>query len=150
MCRLAAYIGDAIPLENTGNKPKHSLPEQSQDAQDAKLAVNGDGFGLVWYDDKGEIGVYKDVLPAWSNDNKTGLCRVVKSGKFTASARASTSGSKSRDNCHPFTFENWAFAHNGGIARFEKLRRKVENLLSDENYSARIGSTDSGLFFFCC
>jgi len=51
MCRLTAYAGPAIPLENITVRPTHSLLEQSQHAAQAKLAVNGDGFGIAWYDD---------------------------------------------------------------------------------------------------
>ena len=47
MCRIAAYTGPAIPLENIIVKPAHSLLTQSQHANEAKLAVNGDGFGMV-------------------------------------------------------------------------------------------------------
>jgi predicted glutamine amidotransferase len=43
MCRIAAYVGPAIPLENIIVRPKHSLLQQSQPATEAKLAVNGTG-----------------------------------------------------------------------------------------------------------
>ena len=49
MCRLSAYLGPEIPLQNIVVLPKHSLLEQSQAATEAKLAVNGDGFGVAWY-----------------------------------------------------------------------------------------------------
>lgn len=50
MCRLAAYLGPRRPLADVIVAPRHSLLVQSQDAQEAKLAVNGDGFGIamVW------------------------------------------------------------------------------------------------------
>ena len=147
MCRLVAYLGIEIPLENIVVKPKHSLLEQSQDAQEAKLAVNGDGFGLAWYDAGGQMGIYKDVLPAWSDANLASICKMVRSGRFIAHVRASTSGATSRENCHPFGYENWSFAHNGGIGNFDLIRRKVEGLLSDAHYAARRGNTDSELFF---
>ena len=147
MCRLVAYVGKSIPLENIIVKPKHSLLEQSQDAQEAKLSVNGDGFGIAWYDGTGEPGLYKDVSPAWSDSNLPSVCRMIKSGLFIAHVRASTFGTTSRENCHPFAFGNWSFAHNGGIGNFKLIRRQVENLLADEYYNARRGCTDSELFF---
>lgn len=147
MCRLVAYIGKSIPLENIIVKPKHSLLEQSQDAQEAKLSVNGDGFGIAWYDGEGDPGLYKDVLPAWSDSNLPSICRLVKSGLFMAHVRASTFGTTSRENCHPFAYKSWSFAHNGGIGNFKLIRRKVESLLADDVYEARHGSTDSELFF---
>ena len=147
MCRLVAYIGRDIPLENIIVNPKNSLLEQSQDAQEAKLAVNGDGFGIAWYNNGGKPGLYKDVLPAWSDSNLPSICRMVKSGLFIAHVRASTFGTTSRENCHPFAFENWSFAHNGAIGEFGLIRRQIENLLDDKYYAARQGSTDSELFF---
>ena len=148
MCRLVAYFGESIPLENIIVKPKHSLLHQSQDAWEAKLAVNGDGFGIAWYDTAHqEPGLYKDVLPAWSDSNLPSICRMVKSGLFIAHVRASTFGTTSRENCHPFTFGNWSFAHNGGIGDFGLIRRQVEMLLSDDYYNVRRGCTDSELFF---
>ena len=61
MCRLAAYIGAEIPLENILIKPEHSLLEQNQDAREAKMTVNGDGFGIAWYASENQLGVYRDV-----------------------------------------------------------------------------------------
>ena len=46
MCRLAAYIGPEIPLENIVTAPKHSLLSQSKDAYESKVSTNGDGFGI--------------------------------------------------------------------------------------------------------
>lgn len=52
MCRLTAYLGPDIPLERIIVLPSHSLLQQSQQANEAKLAVNGDGFGIAWYSDE--------------------------------------------------------------------------------------------------
>jgi glutamine amidotransferase len=147
MCRLTAYSGPAIPLENIIVKPGHSLLVQSQDANEAKLAVNGDGFGIAWYGNQPEPGLYKDVFPAWSDSNLPSICRMVSSSLFLAHVRASTVGAVSRENCHPFTHARWSFMHNGVIGDFKTIRRKMENLLADEYYATRHGGTDSELFF---
>lgn len=47
MCRLVGYVGPAIALERIVTRPSHSLLRQSQQAHEAKLAVNGDGFGMA-------------------------------------------------------------------------------------------------------
>ncbi|WP_171103654.1 class II glutamine amidotransferase [Ruegeria sp. HKCCD7255] len=147
MCRIAAYSGPSIPLENIIIKPRHSLLEQSQHANEAKLAVNGDGFGMAWYADQDRPGLYRDVLPAWSDGNLNDLCRMIKAPLFLAHVRASTFGEVSRSNCHPFTFGKWSFVHNGQIGEFGRLRRQLETTLTDELYAARRGSTDSELLF---
>lgn len=65
MCRLAAYLGPAIALEDIIIAPPHSLIMQSKAALEAKLTVNGDGFGIAWYGTRPDPGLYKNILPAW-------------------------------------------------------------------------------------
>jgi predicted glutamine amidotransferase len=147
MCRWAAYRGTPIPLEQIVSAPGHSLIEQSQQATQAKTATNGDGFGVAWYGEHPEPGLYRDVLPAWSDCNLKSLARQIRSPLFLAHVRASTGGATSRDNCHPFVNGRWSFMHNGQIAGFEKIRRPMETALSDRLYQARHGTTDSELLF---
>ena len=147
MCRLAAYIGPEIPLENIVVAPLHSLLQQSQHAEQAKLAVNGDGFGIAWYGRHEEPGLYRDVLPAWADENLTSICRTVCAPVFLAHVRASTIGDISRVNCHPFVHGRWSFMHNGQIAAFARIRRDLENSLPDHLYVARRGTSDSELLF---
>lgn len=147
MCRLAAYLGTEIPLENIIAKPKHSLLVQSLDAQEAKLRVNGDGFGIAWYGHQTEPGLFKDVLPAWADTNLQSICRLVKARLFLAHVRAATTGATSRDNCHPFSCGRWSFMHNGNIGDFTRIRRELEMLIDEDYYACRKGTTDSELFF---
>lgn len=147
MCRLTAYLGPEIPLENIIAKPCHSLLVQSQDAQEAKLRVNGDGFGIAWYGHLAEPGLFRDVCPAWSDSNLPSICRLVRAPLFLAHVRAATSGSNSRENCHPFSFGRWSFMHNGGLGDFDKMRRAMEAEIADRYYLARRGTTDSELLF---
>lgn len=147
MCRLVAYYGPKTSLENLVVKPAHSLLVQSQEAHEAKQAVNGDGFGIAWYDEFPEPGIFKDVSPAWSDSNLPSLCRMVRSHLFLAHVRASTESETTRTNCHPFINGVWSFMHNGSIDEFKLIRRELEALLSEDNYLAKRGSTDSELFF---
>lgn len=147
MCRIAAYAGPAIPLENIIVRPAHSLLDQSQHATEAKLAVNGDGFGIAWYGAGRLPGLYRDVLPAWADDNLTSLCRMVQSQLFIAHVRASTVGETSRANCHPFTHDRWSFCHNGQIPHFREIRRHMLAALPDVLFDAQKGSTDSEAIF---
>ena len=147
MCRWAAYLGEAIFLEDIITGPSHSLVAQSHHARQAKSSVNADGFGLAWYGDRPEPGLYRDILPAWSDRNLKNLCRQIKSSLFLAHVRASTGGATSRMNCHPFVSGRWSFMHNGQIGDFETIRRALENSLSDAAFQQREGTTDSELFF---
>ncbi len=147
MCRWAAYLGEAVFLEDIVTAPCHSLIAQSHCAQEAKSPTNGDGFGLAWYGDRPDPGRYRDILPAWSDCNLKSIARQIRSPLFLAHVRAATNGGTRRDNCHPFIHENWCFMHNGQIADFDRLRRPMETMLSDELFNARFGSTDSELIF---
>ena len=147
MCRLAAYLGPPRPLAEIVIEPSHSLIAQSRDALEAKLSVNGDGFGIAWYADRLDPGLYKDILPAWSDRNLLSLCQHISSPLFLAHVRASTEGETARANCHPFTYGNWSFMHNGQTGFFAALRRPLEATLSDDLYELRRGSTDSELLF---
>ena len=147
MCRWAAYIGEAVFLEDIVTAPCHSLIAQSHCAQEARSATNADGFGLAWYGERSEPGLYRDILPAWSDPNLTSLCRQIRSSLFLAHVRASTGGATSRANCHPFVSGRWSFMHNGQIGGFEKIRRGLEASLADSLYDQLEGTTDSELFF---
>jgi glutamine amidotransferase len=148
MCRLVAYSGPAIPLQNLIALPVHSLLHQSMAAQEALVTVNGDGFGVSWYGADAEPGRFTDVMPAWSDQNLKSLCRLVHSRLFLAHVRASTAGETSRANCHPFVFDQWSFMHNGHIPHFDRIRRRLESELPDSIYCRRRGTTDSEIFFF--
>jgi glutamine amidotransferase len=147
MCRWAAYLGEEVFLEDIVTAPCHSLIAQSHCAMEAKSPTNGDGFGLAWYGERPEPGLYRDILPAWSDPNLKSLCRQIRSSLFLAHVRASTGGATSRGNCHPFVAGRWSFMHNGQIGGFDRIRRALENSLPDELYHERHGTTDSELFF---
>ncbi len=147
MCSWAAYVGPDIWLEDLVVSPCHSLIHQSHGAVKAKTSTNGDGFGIAWYGERPEPGIYRDILPAWSDPNLESLCRHIRSPMFMAHVRAATDGGISRFNCHPFASANWSFVHNGRIGDFERLRRPLESKLSDDGFANRHGNTDSELFF---
>ncbi|MDO5621947.1 MAG: class II glutamine amidotransferase [Paracoccus sp. (in: a-proteobacteria)] len=147
MCRWAAYIGVPIFLEDIVSKPGHSLVRQSIGARRCHTPVNADGFGVAWYAHRPEPGLYRDVMPAWSDPNLRSLTESVKSGLFMAHVRASTGTATSRNNCHPFTFGRWSFMHNGQFGGFHHWRRHAEMLIPDDLYEHRKGATDSEAFF---
>jgi glutamine amidotransferase len=147
MCRWIAYCGEKIALENYVTAPAHSLIEQSIRALEGAAGTNGDGFGLGWYGEHPEPGLYREVRPAWSDENLHHLCRHIRSHLFFAHVRASTGTPTTRPNCHPFACGNWMFMHNGQVGDWTPIRRKVEALIPDAFYSARVGTTDSEAVF---
>ena len=147
MCRWIAYRGDTIPLEHYVTSPAHSLIEQSIRALESTAATNGDGFGLGWYGEHAEPGLYREVRPAWSDENLRYLCRHIRSHLFFAHVRASTGTPITRPNCHPFVCGHFMFMHNGSVGNWSRVRRQVEALIPDKFYGSRIGTTDSEAAF---
>lgn len=147
MCRWAAYIGKPIFLEDIVSRPGHSLIRQSQGALRCRTPVNADGFGIAWYGERPEPGLYRDVMPAWSDPNLGSIVRQVRSGLFLAHVRASTGTATSRNNCHPFVAGRWSFMHNGQVGGYDAFRRDAEFLIPDTLYAHRRGATDSEALF---
>jgi predicted glutamine amidotransferase len=148
MCRWIAYRGAPVALEQYVTAPAHSLIVQSLKALESAGSTNGDGFGLGWYDDQHEEpGLYREVRPAWSDENLRHLCRHIRSRLFFAHIRASTGTPTTRPNCHPFTYGPWMFMHNGQIGDWSRMRRPVEELIPDKLYGERAGTTDSEAVF---
>ncbi|MBO6837127.1 MAG: class II glutamine amidotransferase [Alphaproteobacteria bacterium] len=147
MCRWLAYWGPPLFLEDLVAKPDHSLIHQSLHAAEAKTETNGDGFGLGWYGERPEPGLYREILPAWNDENLKHLSAQIRSRLFFAHVRASTGTATTRANCHPFAYGRWLFMHNGQIGGYGLIRRKLEQMLPDEYYTCRHGTTDSELVF---
>lgn len=147
MCRWAAYSGAPIFLEEIVSRPGHSLIHQSHCATQCHSATNGDGFGIAWYGERPEPGLFRDVLPAWSDPNLKSLTAQVKSHLFLAHVRASTGTATSRNNCHPFVHGRWSFMHNGQVGGYDSFRRDADMMISEDLYPSRRGATDSEALF---
>jgi predicted glutamine amidotransferase len=147
MCRWIAYRGEITALEHYVTSPPHSLIAQSIQALESTASTNGDGFGLGWYGEHPEPGLYRDVRPAWSDENLHHLCRHIHSHLFFAHVRSSTGTPVTRPNCHPFAYGGWMFMHNGVIGDWARVRRRIEALIPDEFYGSRVGTTDSEALF---
>jgi predicted glutamine amidotransferase len=147
MCRWIAYRGETTALEHYVTEPAHSLVSQSLHALESTASTNGDGFGLGWYGKHPEPGLYREIRPAWADENLRYLCRHLQSHLFFAHVRAATGTAITRVNCHPFACRNWLFMHNGFIGNWSRLRRRVEALIPDDLYPSRVGTTDSEAIF---
>ncbi len=147
MCRWMAWLGQPVLIEELLFNTPHGIVDQSLHARMGAEPTNGDGFGLGWYGEHEEPGLYREVRPAWSDENLRHLCRHIRSHLFFAHVRASTGTPTTRPNCHPFAYGRWLFMHNGQIGDWAPIRRKVEALIPDAFYQSRIGTTDSEAVF---
>jgi predicted glutamine amidotransferase len=148
MCRWLAYTGDPVLLERLLFEPQHSLIEQSLHAEYSEITTNGDGFGVGWYGDRAEPGLFKDVRPAWNDPNLRDLARHIRGRLLLAHVRATTGSEIQRSNCHPFRWRRWLFMHNGSIREYPKLRRDLALAISEDLFSCLGGTTDSEVMFY--
>ncbi len=151
MCRFLAYSGDRVLAEDLLYNPRFSLiVAQSMQAEEMSVAVNGDGFGIAWYQPElDELPcVFRSIKPAWSDMNLKNLSKKIHSPLFIAHVRAASPGSSVEEvNSHPFQCGKLVFMHNGMVGEFNKIRRPLLRRLNDVAYEAIMGSTDSEHMF---
>jgi glutamine amidotransferase len=147
MCRWAAYAGNTIPLEGLLFKPKHNLIDQSMSSRSKETPTNGDGFGVGWYGDREQPGLFRSLRPAWNDSNLRELAAHVESPLFLAHVRATSLATVQQTNCHPFRYGNWLFVHNGAIEGVEKFRRELLMAVDPAIFDNILGTTDSEVMF---
>jgi len=146
MCRFLVYKGCPVLMADLLTRPNHSLIKQSYAAEWRSEPLNGDGFGVGWY--APEIDpvpcLFTSITPAWSNQNLRHLAEKVLAPCLFAHVRAASSGMLvSEVNCHPFQCGRWLWMHNGLIAGFNRIRRRLRESLTDSLYNFVQGTTDS-------
>lgn len=149
MCRFVAYIGAPTLIDRILVNPSNSLVSQSFSALESEMTVNGDGFGLGWYNKsiKEEPGRYVSVLPAWNDQNLLNNASITESNCFLAHVRAATVGSVSLENCHPFEYNEYLMMHNGGINDFDRIKQSLSTLLDEEAFLWIKGQSDTQYIF---
>ncbi len=151
MCRFVAYIGPPILADDLLYKPRFSLvTAQSTNAGEMSVSVNGDGFGIGWYNPQldNEPCVFRSIKPAWGDQNLRNLARKIYAPAIFAHIRAASPGLTIEEvNSHPFWCGQLMFMHNGVLGGFRQIRRAMLRQLSDAAYDAIQGSTDSEYMF---
>ena len=150
MCRLAAYLGPAIRLQQLLLDPPHSLYRQSWDPKELKYArLNADGYGFGWYDDDNVPSTYTSILPIWSDTNLPSLARSLSNSLWISQVRSATPGNPVHQlNTQPFNDDAHLFVHNGFIRDFhEQIRPGINKALSPGIAADIQGNTDSEYLF---
>jgi predicted glutamine amidotransferase len=148
MCRWLAYVGSPVRVHDLLYRPEHSLIVQSMHATLGAEPTNGDGFGLGWYGEQPEPGLFRSTLPAWNDRNLRDLAGHLTSGRVLAHIRASTGTAVQQTNCHPFRRGRWLWMHNGVINGFHAVKRDLAMAVDPDLFADIEGSTDSELFFY--
>jgi predicted glutamine amidotransferase len=147
MCRWMAWFGQPVLIEELVFKTQHGIVDQSLHARMGAEPTNGDGFGLGWYGGGDGPGLYRNVAPAWSDENLRELAAHVESPLFFAHVRAAIGSPVQQTNCHPFRRGRWLFVHNGYVGDFHALRRDLMLRIDPDRFSDVEGSTDTEVVF---
>jgi len=150
MCRLAAYLGPPIALQQFLIDPSHSLYRQASDPRELKYArLNADGFGFGWFAPDCTPAVYASPAPIWTDANLPALARSLRGDFWIAQVRSATAGSPVHQlNTQPFCDDSRLFAHNGFISDFHELvRPRLLQLLEPGCIAGIRGNTDSEYLF---
>lgn len=152
MCRLAAYLGPDIALQQFLLEPAHSLYRQSWEPRELKYAkLNADGFGVGWYDPDDKPTAYTSALPIWSDSNLPGLARSLTAPLWLAEVRSATPGNPVHQfNTAPFHDARHLFTHNGFIEDFHHcVQPEISAMLLPDIAAGIRGNTDSEFLFAC-
>ncbi|MBV9960103.1 MAG: class II glutamine amidotransferase [Acidobacteria bacterium] len=146
MCRFLTYAGKPLLLADLLYRPANSLIMQSHHAREREEPLNGDGFGVGWYVPEIDPApcVQRSVTPAWSNRNLQDLANKTRAAHLFAHVRAASPGMAVTEvNVHPFAYDRFLWMHNGSVADFHRIRRRLRDSLKDEFYNMIQGTTDS-------
>jgi glutamine amidotransferase len=151
MCRVLAYLGESILLEDLLYKPDVSFVNQTHESL-LLHRLNLAGSGLLAWDARSETPalpyVYRATQLAIYDRNLRALARKVRATCLLAHLRGvryDTRAVISEQNLHPFQFDGvrLALAHNGQLDRFDEMKFALLPHLRPEFARAIRGSTDS-------
>ncbi len=151
MCRVLAYLGEPILVEDLLYKPDVSFVNQTHRAA-LFHRLNLAGSGIVAWDGRSvepEVPyVYRTTSLAIYDKNLRALARKVRATAILAHLRGvayDTRAIISEQNLHPFLFEGayLALAHNGQLARFEEMKFSLLPYIRPDLARLVRGTTDS-------
>ena len=155
MCRVLAYIGPEIPLEDLLLKPDNSLVNQTLDPErHPQLQLAGWGFG-AWSEHfykPDEPLIYRRPVAAFYDDNVEGIVPSLCASTMLAHVRAADYNAGvvlADENCHPFSYQGtpWIVAQNGDLPHWKLLQRELLQHCKDEYVEQMSGTTDTEFLY---
>jgi predicted glutamine amidotransferase len=151
MCRVLAYLGSPIPLENLLYKPDSSLLKQAYQPQMLHM-LNLAGFGMMAWDPASHVPEvpyrYSTTELPIFDANLRNLSAKLRPRCALAHVRGVPYHERvhvSQQNLHPFHYEgtSLALAHNGDLAQFDMYKFALAERVRPEIRAKIRGSTDS-------
>jgi glutamine amidotransferase len=155
MCRVLAYLGEPILLEDLLYKPDVSFVNQTHKAALlSRLNLAGSGF-LAWdaHSERPELPfIYRSTQLAIYDRNLRALAAKVRATCLLGHLRGVAYDIRAvinEQNLHPFLFDGarLALAHNGQLARFDEVKFALLPKIKPELARAVRGTTDSEWFY---
>lgn len=150
MCRIAAYLGPEITLDDFLLNPPHSLLAQARTPRELRYAqLNADGFGFGWFNAEGQPGTYVNPAPIWNDPNLPSLAHSLYADLWLGFIRSATAGSSvNHANTQPFRDAELLFLHNGFLQDFSaRFHPAISADLAPDIASSIQGNTDSEYLF---
>ena len=151
MCRLVAYLGESVILDEVLFQPDSSIVEQAVHPQ-LLSAMNLAGFGAVAWDDDSRSPdlpwTYRTAGLPFFDRNLRALSRKARATALLGHVRGVLLSDRevvNEQNVHPFRYEGTpiALAMNGDLDRFAEMRVDVANLVEPGIAKLVEGTTDS-------
>lgn len=151
MCRLAAWVGEPVPLSTLIYDSPRGLHELAVEPREQQYGrINVDGTGVAWWpDEHPEPLSYRTQLPPWADPNLPGLAPRLAGRVILAAVRSTTPGLPGGAALvHPFTGGGLAVAHNGWISEYRaRVARPLLAEVPDELFGRLDGMSDTAALF---
>jgi len=152
MCRVLAYLGHPVVLEELLYRSDSSLVRQVVDPRMLSL-LSLAGFGMTAWDGSSHASEvpfeYRVPDIPLFDSNLRALSRKLRASCLLAHVRGVSYTSAStvigHHNLHPFRYEGFrlALAHNGDLARFGEMKHDLLPFMKPEIAALIRGTTDS-------
>lgn len=145
VCRLYGFRAtEPTKVECTLVHAQNALMVQSRG--DREGLEHAHGWGVATYEDH-HPRVERQAWAAYHGEHFRRAAARVFSCTVIAHVRRATVGDPRPENTHPFWAGPWAFAHNGTVPHFDRLRERLLGETSAEHRAAIQGETDSEHIF---
>jgi predicted glutamine amidotransferase len=147
MCRLYGFRAtEPTTVECTLVSAQNALIVQSQRDQEGRS--NAHGWGVAVYPNGGLPHVERQAWAAYHCEHFREAAARAHARAVVAHVRRATMGVPALENTHPFSYRRWAFAHNGTLRAFGKIRGRMRAAITPEHRAALQGTTDSEHIFY--